>query len=287
MILQRYLRVICDRSLIVLVGLLPLQAGAEFSLNFMPDGGGAMSTTVMQGNSSFGGQTPFLREGGLQLPEIVVDPDTGLDYYHMIIGSLADGFIQETYIERGFSSFPNSNIGSAVGGDGGISGGNGRDPLDTNATINTANAEANPRKVLIRQIISDGEIVMEFLKDRFDYKPLIVQQLNAPDIRAVFEIDMRNSTYDDMSNAGIIYNTLSLPGLGTEYFKDFNYAQDTQDATISGGLYKYTEGTGPGGSDGTYEYVDAMFDHKSQAWGDFLDPSEPNPWSYENAGNKP
>ncbi len=285
MIPSRCFRTTCAQSLIVAAGLMSPLAYAELSLNFTPDDGGTMSTTGVRGNASFGGQTPFLKKGGLELPEIVTDPETGIKYYHMIIGDIADGFIQETYIEHGYGSFPDQNVGSAVGGDGGASGGNGRDPLDSDPSVNTANAEANPRKVLIRQIISDGEIFMEFLKDRFESKPLIVQQINAPDIRATFRIDMRNSTYDDMSNAGIITNTLSLPGLGTEYFEDFNYAQDTQKASITGGLYKYTEGTGPGGSDGTYEYVDSMYDHKSQAWADFIDPSEANPWSYP--ANKP
>lgn len=57
----------------------------------------------------FENQTPFLTEDAVMrtpgwahwsLPEIVTIGDT--DYYHVVLGSLDDGFIQETYIEAGY-----------------------------------------------------------------------------------------------------------------------------------------------------------------------------------------
>lgn len=193
---------------VMIASLLSQPVYAGFTLNFTPDNTGTMATSVAHGGSNnVTNQTPYLMIGSVgsqQLPEIVTDPETGLDYYHIIIGNVADGFIQETYIERGFTSWPSGNVGSAVGGDGGTNGGSGLDPLDTTTSVNTPNGEANPRKVLVRQIINDGEIMMEFLKDKFEYKPLIVQQLNAPDVLSLFQIDMRNSRYDDINTPALI-----------------------------------------------------------------------------------
>ncbi len=260
-------------------------AMAEFSLNFQPVGPNAkMSTSIIHGVDVTLGQTPYLMEGTLQLPELVTDPETGDLYYHMIVGSEADGFIQETFIQAGFGSFP-GGPGSAVGGDGDASGGNGLDPLDRDPGIDTANAEANPRRVLIRQLITDSEISMEYLKDSYDKKARITQTITATDFNSDFSLDMRNSTYDDMSTAGEITNTMNIPSLGVDGLGTFDMATDTQDSTVTGGRYTYTDGTGPGGSDGTYEYFDGGYDHANQEWDLYFDPNQDNPWAYQD--NRP
>ena len=185
---------------------------AEFLMNFTPAGTGVMSTTGIHGGSTITGQTPFLKDGGFELPEIVTDPTNGRSYYHLTVGSMADGFIQEVYIERGFTGFPNGNLGSASAGAGDASGGNGRDPLDVTHTIVTGNGSGNPNRVIIRQLHSDGESMMEFVKDKYDYKPHITHVVNAPDITLQVDIDMRNSTYNNATTPGIMTNTMSLWG---------------------------------------------------------------------------
>lgn len=255
-------------------------ARAEFSLNFQPVGPRAqMNTHSVHGADIIEGQTPFLMEGPLQLPELVQDPDTGGIYYHMIVGDMADGFIQETFIQAGFSNFPGGSS-SASPGDGDGSGGNGRDPLDRDPGIYTANAKGNPKKVLIRQIITDGEITMEYLKDRYDRKALITQSISAPDLNANFALDMRNSTYDDMSTAGEIINTMEIPSLGEDGLGSFDMATDTQKTFVTGGRYTYTDGPEVGSSGGTYDYFDGGYDHINQEWDLYFDPNQDNPWSY-------
>lgn len=180
---------------------------AEFVLDFMPDDGGGLSTSFTRGNTGFSGGTPFLTRGSLQLPEIVTDPDTGLTYYHVIMGDLTDGFIQDVYIQRGFGSFQ-GGPGSAVGG--------GTTNDDNPLGPTSATGQANPRKVLVRQVVSDGEIYMDFTKDKFDRKPKITQMLTLPDMSSLFQIDMSNSNYSDNTTPGLVYYTLSL----TEDFND-------------------------------------------------------------------
>jgi len=247
-------------------------AYGEFVLDFMPDDGGALGTSFIRGNSSIAGTTPFLMRGSLQLPEIVTDPETGLEYFHLVMGDPASGFMQDVYIQRGYGSFQGGS-GSAVGGGG--FGVNNADPFGANA----ANGEANPRKVLVRQIVSDGEIYIDFIKDKFDRKPKVTQMLTLPDMTSIFQLDMSNSTYGDDTTPGILSYTLSL----ADDFNDegsFNFATDIQDSTITGGRFTYTNGSGPGGSAGTYTYDQGSFDVNNITWDAYFDHSLTNQWAY-------
>jgi len=245
---------------------------AEFVLDFMPDDGGSLGTSFIRGNSSIAGTTPFLMRGGLQLPEIVTDPDTGLSYYHIIMGSPSEGFMQDVYIQKGYGSFQGGS-GSAVGGGG--FGNNNVNPLGPNA----ANGKANPRKVLVRQIVSDGEIYMDFIKDKFDRKPKVTQMLTLPDMTSIFQLDMSNSSYGDDLTPGILSYTMSLAD-DYQDEADFNFATDIQNSTVTGGRYTYTNGSGPGGSAGTYAYDQGGFDVDDITWEAYFDHSITNQWGY-------
>ena len=273
--------------LLCLIGsLTPQLARAEFELNFQPNKvTGHIKTWGTHGCDACKvlDQTPFLTAGPLELPELVADPETGAIYYHLIVGSEADGFIQETYIQAGYDTglFPGGSS-SAVGGAGNKRGGNGQDPLNSTPDISTANAEATPKRVLVRQIVSDGEMTMEYLKDRYDRKARISQALNNTEINADFSIDMRNSSFGDANTVGAIANTMNLSGIG---IGSFDMSTDTQNSTVTGGLYTYTDGRGYGGADGTYNYIDGHYDHKDQNWERYFDINQINPWSYN--ANKP
>lgn len=271
----------------VAAGLVMPVAQAEFSLNFEPVRPGpntAIRTFSIHGADTIPNQTPFLMEGPFQLPELIEDPESGGLYYHMIVGDMADGFIQETFIQAGFRNFP-GGPSSASPGDGDSTGGNGRDPLNRDPSIDTANGEGNPKKVLIRQIITDGEITMEYLKDKYDKKALITQSISATDLNSEFAIDMRNSTYDDMSTAGEITNRMDIPSLGSDGLGSFDMATNAQNTFVTGGRYTYSDGPKVGSSGGTYDYYDGGFDHANQNWELFFDFSQDNPWSYPD--NRP
>ncbi|MFC1747443.1 hypothetical protein ACFL2V_01410 [Pseudomonadota bacterium] len=289
---------------------------AEFSMNFVPQTATGEITTVNWNsddgihNGQDSGQTPYLYDTTLlERPEIIVDPDNGNSYYHMIVGSFADGFIQESFIQMGFGGYGNplepTNSASASGGtaegagdyDSDITFGNGYDPLDMDANetaklMGSGNGTGNPNRVILRQIINDGEIMMEFRKSSYLKKPRITQMIMAPDITALFDMDMSAIDYNTDDGTPIVMNTMELWGDDVLYDAsafDMSQRQEddplvtgVDDSYISGGDYLYTDGTDFGGSDGTYSYATGSFDHKAISWKDIFDPFEHNPWNFED-----
>jgi hypothetical protein len=245
---------------------------AGFIFDWAPDNPSQTfnGTSVTHGDVGIGGQTPFLYER-------VTDPN-GVEYYHMIIGAPSSGFGEEIYIKltapfTGYGSLGDVGGPSDSGGTFGAPG-NGLDPLGAvTPNVATGNTSGNPNSVQLDMIVNDGEISMEFLKDKFDHKPVITQMLNAPDITSAVMIDMRNSTYSDMNTPGVMLNTMSLqgpnvpPGQG-----QFDMSKDGQNINVTAGRYTY--------SSGTYTYMDGGFNSGSVNWGDFFDPTESNPWAY-------
>ncbi len=257
----------------------PSRAEAEFALNFTPINAGAgITTTSVLGCSSAGGQTPFLMAApgscNINTPEIVTDPSTGLNYYHMIVGSVAEGFIQESFIQTGVIA---GTILSCAGNSCSTNLNN-RDPLGGTGLYYTGSGASNPRGTIIRQIISDGEIVMEFLKDKYDRKPLITQSIITSGMFATFRIDMRNSTYSDMNTPGVITNTFSF---SDPFAGSFDMARDAPNAHVTGGRYTYTNGAGNGGSQGTYNYVEGGGGITTSDWTGFMDRQDArNIWTF-------
>jgi hypothetical protein len=268
---------------ILLIGIAQ-PAEAEFALNFtkvLPTS--QQSTTAVVGGSGATGQTSFLMAqpagNGFQTLETVTDPSTGLSYYHMIVGTPADGFMQETFVQTGAIAAP---MFVGCGGNTCSTNLNNMDPLGITGSYNTGNAETNPTGVIIREFMSDGEISSEFLKDQYARKPMITEMISATDANAFFQTDMRNSTYSDMNTPGTMVSTFSLPGSS---FGDFDMSRDAQITNVTAGRYTYTNGSGPGGSKGTYNYFEgnATF---APDWSIYMDANDPkNVWTF--SGNHP
>lgn len=288
---------------------------AEFSMNFAPVNGGSIvtsNTNSDNGTDPDTGQTPYLIWDALQRPEVVVDPDNGNTYYHMIVGSLADGFIQESFVQMGFGNYGNTALGepvdsaSASGGTSTGAGdynsvttfGNGYDPLDMNANataelVSSGNGTGNPTRAIMRQIISDGEIMMEFHKDKYLKKPKVSQIIFAPDIEVMFDIDMRAIDYSTDNADATIVNTMQLMGEDAPWdISKFDMSQNqlddpritgVQNSTVTGGKFTYADGTDFGGSEGTYSYTTGDFDQTAIDWAELFDPFESNPWNFESA----
>ncbi len=256
-------------SLATLVVLLPFSdissADTEpgFTLNYGPhptSDRGYITTDINQWkiigcctkvNVVVGGQSPFLLEPSYygngaeswELPEIVTV--NNIDYYHMVIGSEAEGFIQESYIQTGytmdFNGLPSpqgnvvrgwpyiwaptisaDNWGSASAGDYYVelpfAGGGGEATISGNANnplgpyAISGNGSGNPNRTLIRQWVGDEEMSQEFLKERLLYKPKISQSIITATIEMHTNIDMSAITYDDDLSNALILNTLRLTG---------------------------------------------------------------------------
>jgi hypothetical protein len=321
-------------------------------LNFMPSvqitgRSGSMPSTIRTdmyqwqivsgcckpGNKQFTNQTPFLTQDSWysngqdhwQLPQVV--SWKGVDYYHIIVGSEADGFIQETWIPLGYSMDFSGTAGrpanspvtwgfavnqyksggcgtvcdtwhSASAGDSRIVAGGGNGPIKVagNAEYpltaptgkNSGNGSGNPSRVLIRQKLITPELTVEFLKDKFDKKPVITQDLKTADIRSYVKIDMSNSDYNTASTAGAMTNTLTSPSGNVPVSFDVHVNSQAGHSHVNAGQYTYTPGTpGPlsegfdwGGANGTYTYAEGGFDVNAVDWSRYFDSSWSNPWAF-------
>lgn len=284
------------------------------------------------GNKQITNQTPFLTQDSWysngnqhwQLPQIVSVGNT--DYYHIIVGSEEEGFIQETWIPLGYNMDFSGAAGrpanspvtysyavnqytscgttvcsawhSPSGGDsrivaGGVNGpikvaGNAEYPLTAPTGKNSGNGSGNPNRVLIRQKLVTPELTIEFLKDKFDKKPIITQDMKTADIRSFVKIDMSNSDYDTASTAGVMTNTLTSPSGKVPVSFDVHGNSQAGNSHINAGKYTYTPGTpGPlsegfdwGGANGSYVYAEGGFDVNAVDWSRYFDPSWPNPWAF-------
>jgi len=335
-----------------------LDAGFElsFSAHSTPSGRGGEFIDPVHSNASAGadrldflpGQTDFLTANAWgtangtpstydeierwQMPEVVVID--GKNYYHIVMGNLADGFIQETYIQMGYA-FANSNAtqptasasmvpingwSSASAGEGMVTKDNGRVDFAGNAhnplAADAGNGSANPNKVIVWQINTDGEMYQEFKKESRAFKPVITQSIyRYGEIDAMFKIDMSNSTYADSGlEAKGIVNTLQLfgdnlaappavgwnPDWGVAPIDSANFEMKTvggvhvvtgagagSNVDVTGGKYVYVETadslTTPGGSSGEYIYSNGSATVHSADWASFFraDDVSGNPWSYE------
>jgi len=309
---QKSLAPLCGLTIVFFIW--PHSSQAEFILDFKPktETGEITSAIVSMagqacpsnaGSTGCSGHTPFLLgdagdvAGPGEQAEFVTDPDTGISYIHIVMGDLADGFIQELYIEMtgntatygSFLGGAGVMLGGAFGGNQGSAGnraGNAANPLGNDQSA-TGSGTANPSKVIMRQIVNDGEMSMEFLKDKFDRKPVIAQALNSPGIYATSIIDMRNSTYSDMNTPGIAMHTMVLNGPDLpDDNGQFNTLTGSQNGDVTAGRFIYTPGTGPGGADGVYEYLDSStgFDMSNVSWESYFDAEDPsNIWAYPGA----
>ena len=90
--------------------------------------------------------------------------------------------------------------------------GNGVEPLRADSTW-TGNGTADPTRVIIRQIDNSNGAYQEFLKDDFNKKPLIYQEVNdfANGMDLVFQIDMRGMDYSTSRALTVGTSTVTRP----------------------------------------------------------------------------
>lgn len=289
------------------------QANAEFTLNWTSDTGNPVfsGTSITQtddgGNDQLlVGQTPFIYER-------VLDGTT--PYYHLVVGDPNSGFAQEVYIQAGVIAQTGgscrgpvscSGTAAAIGPDFSSSAGatavsfgfegNGFDPFSASATT-SGNSSGNPSRVQMRQVVTDGDLTVDFVKDKYAEKPSITNTIDSPDLNATLVINSAGNPLNSAATASAVTNTVELrgtdlppdvpaPGGGPSSVR-FDMATDAQASTVTAGRYSYTAGSGPGGSNGTYSYTDPT---KNSAninpdWDSYFDNREANPWAYPD--NRP
>lgn len=280
-------------------------AVAEFTLNWTADtanpvfSGTLIIQTDEQGTDQFvGNQTPFIYER-------VLDGTT--PYYHLVVGDPASGFAQEVYIQAGFIAQTGGSCrgpitcagtAAAIGPDFSASGGatavsfgfegNGFDPFASNAT-SSGNSTGNPSRVQMRQLVTDGDLTVDFVKDKYAEKPSITNTIDTADLNATLRIDSSGNPLNSAATASAVTNTVELrgtdlppdvtpPGGGPSSVR-FDMATDAQTPHVTAGKYSYSPGSGPGGSSGTYTYSEGGANINPD-WSSYFDHGEANPWAY-------
>lgn len=273
-------------------------AHAEFNLNWQADGnppadsGGCWQfspdcSIVEVGGDIVAGQTPFVYQ---------VVQQNGQNYYHMIVGDPESGFAQEVYIEAGGANiFPQAGSASLVrqssssGGAidpsceselGCFANTNAENPLSSDPAF-SGNASGNPSRVQMRQLLVDGDLTVDFVKDRFAEKPVISNVIDADDLLATFVIDGTGNLYTTPDSSPVT-NTVEHRGadLPPQASARFDMAVDAPDAHVTAGQYTSTN-PAAGERGGPYTYADPLEDvNLAPDWSSFFDHSQPNPWTY-------
>jgi hypothetical protein len=258
------------------------------------------------------GQSPFVyekvREGNV-------------NYYHMIVGDPDSGFAQETYIRAGVNPFSvfmtfgqctgpgTCDEGTAtlpIGSDFSASAGRGSDndplnfesnamqPLNPNFAL-SGNMTANPNRVQMRQLLVDGDMTLDFVKNRYADKPSLSNTIENAEFRSVFSVDSTGNPYTSSATPSAVTNTVEhlgqdlppdvRPPGGGPSSASFDMSTDSDNSVVTAGRYTWAPGTGPDGSLGTYSYVGGSGPNPNTNWSSFFDHREDNPWSYPD--NRP
>lgn len=253
---------------------------AAFELNFKADNTGTMVTNMHRANSQPNwGHTAVMVDGNNQVAigETVIHPTTFKVYKHFIIGDLNDGFIQEVYIEDTggacFAQFCWDKV--AAGGVHSLYGSN-TDPLGSNVSL-TGNATGNPSRVIVRQVLNDGQVHQEYIKKEFDKKAKVSQTITEAGVmQNHFEIDFSHIALNQFASPTKVTNTINFDDPTVQDFDMDNMA--TEGVDINAGKYIYIDGAGTGGSSGTYLYLDSSETVIDSAWSNYFDFTESNPW---------
>ncbi len=321
---------------------------AEFALNFKPltsgvtyqswgddDENGHFSCNEMSFQSNRNckyDETDYAHDDNTPMYQRIFRSTTpgatnGKYYWHVIIGDYYDqgnnptntqGFYLEYIIEASSGNRFDDHIGTAasasttwVSGNTGENIG-GLEVYDsgTNGTY-TSSGYANPKRVIMRQIMEDGETRSTFLKDSFENKPFISQTVvdykvtdPSTNVDNEFTLDMRMIDYDTYDNTGVIMNNITNLSGGNEAANQGDY--DTTDATytphmfnqedavVTAGKFTWTTGSGNLGAKGTYTYYNeddtvnaSGFQPHDKNYSQFCDPSYNVNWSGRGACKNP
>lgn len=236
-------------------------------------------------------------------------------YFHVVVGDPAQGFANEFYVAannlvastindqsvpldggaRSSSVNSGGNERLVIGNHdvfdtrGELSGsdrlfGNGKDPFGVTVDPTSVykaydlsgNGTEDPRKVIMRLVLSDANISLEVIKPLLNRKPRISQLTKDSVMSSQFIADMRGISYDEMSREApitnrMVLNDASMPQQGAA---DFDMSQ-TQRSNVTAGQFIFTAGQGwlspqqelvdPDG-DGLFEYVYSRDQNNNFIW---------------------
>lgn len=252
------------------VGGLPVGVGAKWD--------GSKPGQTMCSNQIDGGPSTykdrFVHDG--YIPNEVlylqeVDKDDGI--WHQVLIDENENFKMDIYI---YMSMGSAGLGQGKSMSGGKNA-NHVYPLDSKRQDITGTGTGDARRVQFRMLIDGPDFSMDMLKDKWDRKPKITQNVSGQDMNMDLVIDTSNSSYSDMSTTGIVTHTTEITDLPS-----FSFDSRTSDtADVTAGRYKITHYSDDSSRiDPHYVYIDAPTDFgKNLDWVSFWHGStQPDYW---------
>jgi hypothetical protein len=232
------------------VGSLPIGAGSK---------GDQMCDDNKGGPSTY--KDRYVHDGyiaGTTLYVQEVDKSSGI--WHQVLIDEAENFKMDIYINMSMGS---AGLGNARNMSGGFAA-NHVFPLDSNRQDMTGTGTGDARRVQFRMLIEEPDFKMDMVKDNWDRKPKIVQQVSGQGMRMDLIIDESNSSYSDMNTPGIVTHTTQIAGSPSFSFD----SRTSGSAYVTAGRFKISGYTNPSeASDPHYVYVDAPNDFgKNMDW---------------------
>ena len=230
------------------VGNLPIGIGAKYS----PDTpNNNMCTNQIDGGPSTY-KDRFVHDGYYEPDGVffIQEIDKKDSIWHQVLIDEAQGFKMEIYAVM--------SMGSAGLGQGkSMSAGKNANhvwPIDNNNQYITGTGTGDARRVQFRMLVEDEGLSLDMIKDKWDRKPKITQNVTGQGIDMDTLIDMSNSSYSDMNTAAIVTNNTIFedPTLVDFYFD----SRTSANANVTGGRYKIS-GYEDDPINPNYRYADA------------------------------
>ncbi|MDZ4262639.1 MAG: hypothetical protein U1B30_09950 [Pseudomonadota bacterium] len=230
------------------IGSLPIGAGSK---------GDQMCDDNKGGPSGYKGR--FVHDGyipGTTLYLQEVDKDSGI--WHQVLIDNVENFKMDIYINMGMGT---AGLGQGRSMSGGKNSGHVY-PIDPKRQDLTGTGTGDPTRVQYRMLIEQQDFKMDTVKDSWNRKPKITQQITGPNMKMNTLIDMSNSSYSDMFTPGIVTHTTEITGLPA-----YNFDSRTSPSSyITAGRFKISSSSGDA-KDPTYTYVGAAKDYgKNLNW---------------------
>ncbi len=246
------------------VGNLPIGVGSK-AQNGTADGNGGMCGDNKAGPSTF---KDVYKHDGYIANEVLYlqerDKDSGI--WHQVLIDYNQGFKMDIYAKM--------SLGSAGLGQGkSMSGGKNANhvyPIDSDNQDITGTGTGDARRVQFRMLIEDSDFSMDMLKDSWDRKPKITQNITGADMNMDLMIDMSNSSYSDMNTPAIVTHTTDVAGTAKVTID----SRTNPGSVVTGGRFRISsyadDPVNP-----NYEYVDAPRNFgKNMDWLSFWHGSE-------------
>lgn len=208
------------------VGNLPFGIGAKYE-----GGGSTMCDDNMGGPGDY--KERFVHDGYLRNnTHYLLEQDEQNNIFHQVLIDYAQNWKMEVYIatDSGTAGLTQAREMSGGKNDGHVW------PIDPRHPEITGTGSGDPKRVQWRMLVEGEEFSMDMLKNSWDKKPSITQNVSGQGMNMTHTIDMTNSNYSQMNIPAVVTTTLNVDGFASHSFD----SRKRGGAGITGGRFMIT-----------------------------------------------